>query len=437
MNKLLLALALTSAAAEVFPAIASFVPGSDVTEHAAIDVDVSEMIDALAAGDWVGAWAKYSEGGNSRKGDGFRTVRGFSKDLPGEQAFLDQKAYFGDAMYADNYIRGALWDRLPSTSSAKEGARPDFFSSTTLTDEAVVQLVKKGAVYMNTWIYSLHELYSAVKKCRAGNIDVAGGAPHAWDEYWAFYAGGLAGPDGKKSGQLSYALADKRQGNFGTGVGNQDPLPTWRSADDGANSNVNSQLLWMTRAGWENVAAGECDAAEEKIPLMINQMKVPLVQGTLRYAWKSDPKGNDETFTSNGKALAELNAFGNAVVAYVAKCNSADAELIARNIALPDVLDPADPDAVVPDGFAAVKKAFEDNYECMGITCADVGGLLDGETFVAGMEPCDDGSTVNDAADTIDALKKEFEGGGDESDGAAGVSALAGLAAAVAAAFAL
>ena len=49
---------------------------SRVTERpqAAIDVDVSEMIDALAAGDWVGAWAKYSEGGNSRKGDGFRTA---------------------------------------------------------------------------------------------------------------------------------------------------------------------------------------------------------------------------------------------------------------------------------------------------------------------------------------------------------------------------
>mmetsp|Transcript_22445 Transcript_22445/g.67364 ORF Transcript_22445/g.67364 Transcript_22445/m.67364 type:complete len:438 (+) Transcript_22445:65-1378(+) len=437
MPKLVLALALAASAAAEFPAIASFVPGSDVTEHAAIDVDVKEMIDALAAGDWVGAWAKYSEGGNSRKGDGFRTVRGFSKDLPDEPAYQTQKAYFGDAMYADNYIRGALWDRLPSTSSAKEGDRPEFFATATLTDESVVQLVKKGAVYMNTWIYSLHELYSAVKKCRAGNVDVAGGAPHAWDEYWAFYAGGLAGTDGKDSGQLSYALADKRQGNFGTGVGNQDPLPTWRDKDDGANSNVNSQLLWMTRAGWENVAAGECDKAEEKIPLMVNQMKVPLVQGTLRYAWKSDPKGNDETFDSNGKALAELNAFGNAVIAYVGECDAASAELIATNIAIPDTLDPANPDAVVPDGFAAVKKAFEDNYECMGITCADVGGLLGDSGYVAGMEPCDDGSSVDDAADLIESLKKEFEGNDDESDGAAGVSALAGLAAALAAAVAL
>jgi len=422
-----------------FAPIASFVPGSDVTEHAKIDMDIKEMIDALQDLNYIEAWEKYAEGGNSEKGSGTRTVRGFSKDLPDEPIYEVFKTYFGgNEYYADDYIRGALWDKLPADSSAKERERPEFFKTATLSDAAIEQIVKKGAVYMNTWIYSLHELYSAVKKCKAGNVDLAGGAPHAWDEYWAFYAGSLAGADGKDSGQLSYALADKRQGNFGTGIENQDPLPSWRAEDDGANSNVNAALLWMTRAGWVNVKNGDCDAAEEKIPMIINQMTVPLVQGTLRYAWKSDPNGNNEVFKeagqASGKPLAELNAFGYSIVARVAACadgGPAAAETIAKNIAYPDMLAPGMESEVVPDGFAAVKAAFEEHYECLGITCSDVGGLLDSNgDYVVGMEPCSDGSTVDDMAETIDKLKVEFEDKGDESDGAAKTTALAGIAAA-------
>jgi hypothetical protein len=446
MSRIALALALAAgAAAETFAPIASYVPGSDVTPHAMIDLDIKEMIDELGEGDWAAAWDLYANGKNSAKGAGLRTVRGFSKNLPDEPAYAEFFDYFGSETYADDYVLGAIYKKLPADLQA-ELEQPEFFKNADLSDAAVVQMVKKGAVYMNTWIYALHELYSAVKKCKDDNIALATGAPHAWDEYWAFYAGTLAGPDGMKSGQLSYALADKRQGNFGTGINNQEPLPTWRATDDGANSNVNAALLAMTRAGWVNVKNGDCDDAEAKIPLMLNQMTVPLVQGTLRYAWKSDPKGNDESFSSEGKALAELNAFGMAIVARVNTCNPADAAIIAKNIAYPDMLDENKPEEIVPDGFAAVKAAFERNYECLGITCSDVGGLLVGETgeFVEGMEPCSDDSTVNDMADLIAQLQDEFNNdggdpgdGGDESDGAASVSALAGLAAAAFAAFGL
>jgi hypothetical protein len=419
--KLLVALALAAgAAAETFAPIAAYVPGSDVTPHARIDLDVYDMIGELASGNWAEAWSLYAEGKNSPKGAGLRTVRGFSKELPDEPAYAEFLAYFGSETYADDYVLGAIYKKLPAELQA-ELEQPAFFKDADLSDEAVVQMVKKGAVYMNTWIYSLHELYSAVKKCKAGNVDPASGAPHAWDEYWAFYAGTLAGPDGRDAGQLTYALADKRQGNFGTGINNQDPLPTWRSTDDDANSNVNAALLAMTRAGWVNVKNGDCDKAEAKIPLMLAQMTVPLVQGALRYTWKSDPKGNDETFSSEGKALAELNAFGMAIVARVNTCSPEDAAIIAKNVAYPDVLDESKPEEIVPDGFRAVKAAFERNYACMGITCSDVGGLLDGATgeFVEGMEPCSDGSTANDMADLIAQLEEEFKndaGGGGGSD---------------------
>ena len=46
----------------------------------------------------------------------------------------------------------------------------------------------------------------------------------------------------------------------------------------------------------------------------------------------------------------------------------------------------------VVDGFQAVKAAVESVYPCLGLVCADIGGLLvsGGTGFYAGMEPCQD-----------------------------------------------
>jgi len=56
---------------------------------------------------------------------------------------------------------------------------------------------------------------------------------------------------------------------------------------------------------------------------------------------------------------------------------------------------------VMADGFAALKAEFEENYDCLGITCEDVGGLLmtDGSnSYYTGAEPCSDGSTESDSS---------------------------------------
>ena len=67
-------------------------------------------------------------------------------------------------------------------------------------------------------------------------------------------------------------------------------------------------------------------------------------------------------------------------------CSPDDAAVIAKNVAYPDVLDASKPEEIVPDGFAAIKAAFERHYQCRGITCSDVGGLRgDDGKYVAGM----------------------------------------------------
>jgi len=40
--------------------------------------------------------------------------------------------------------------------------------------------------------------------------------------------------------------------------------------------------------------------------------------------------------------------------------------------------------------FTTVKQAFERNYECLGVTCDTIGGLVFGDGYYADAEPCSD-----------------------------------------------
>ena len=116
-----------------FGTYASYVPYTDIAPHAAIDLDMRAFSDRMQAEDWDGAWEIYDQGGNSVKGDGFRTLRGFSKDLSGEPTYDEFLAYHGNARYADDYVRAVMWDRLSDDSTAKLDPRPELFATNTLS----------------------------------------------------------------------------------------------------------------------------------------------------------------------------------------------------------------------------------------------------------------------------------------------------------------
>ena len=60
------------------PPIAGYFPGSDVTEHNALDGDQAAMMTALEAGNFNLAKTHYKDGGSSNSGSSKRTMRGFS-----------------------------------------------------------------------------------------------------------------------------------------------------------------------------------------------------------------------------------------------------------------------------------------------------------------------------------------------------------------------
>jgi len=102
---------------------------------------------------------------------------------------------------------------------------------------------------------------------------------------------------------------------------------------------------------------------------IVSLMTVPLVQGSLRYAYKIGEVPSDRS----AKNQAEGATFSAAVLPLVEYCNPASASLISSALKLPA----AEFDATngpFPD-YAAVKAAFEATYPCLGITCAHVGSI--------------------------------------------------------------
>jgi hypothetical protein len=244
-----------------------------------------------------------------------------------------------------------------------------------------VQIIKKGTAYMNAYMYAIREFEDAIDDCKAGctteqlsddNCNTESvNAVHAWDEGVAFYTGSKEGVDGSGSGKLFYNLADKRGKDFKTLTGTDGLKGT---------SSVNDKLFKEMDVGQYKLLLGHCEAVRPVVRKMVAQMAVPLIQGTLRYAYKVDK------LSGGAKEKAEGAVFAAAVVPRVAYCSAADATTIMTNMKL----------GAASTTFASVKTAFENNYACMNVTCADVGGLwLSAESkYYAGAERCSDASTA-------------------------------------------
>ena len=276
------------------PPIAGYFPGSDVTQHNALDGDQKNMETALAAGDFPTATTHYATGGSSTSKGSFRTMKGFSTGAKGKmydgcpgcpyrhyKMFYD---YYGDFDYADKWVSAALAGDLMSFSSGKHG--PNNFLG--MHNDARVEAVQKGTAYMNVWMYAVREFEDAIDDCTSCTINCNehssnSDSVHAWDEGVAFYAGSREGTDhgGNSDGVMVYRLAEKRCANFGT----------CGAAGDATSgiSMVNSELFkagGLFATGRDLLQQGECAKVRPIVEQIVSLMTVPLVQGTLRYAYR-------------------------------------------------------------------------------------------------------------------------------------------------------
>merc|ERR1740133_447208 len=236
---------------------------------------------------------------------------------------------------------------------------------------------------MHVWMYAIREFEDAIDDCTTCTANCNefstndAGPVHAWDEGVAFYAGSQEGrlPGGNSAGAMVYRLAEKRCGNFGTCTG---------TSATGI-SQVNDELFkagGLFTQGRDLLHAGSCSGVRAVVDKIVSIMTVPLVQGTLRYAWKvGQTKNADGVLTDNkltdqvAKNAAEGSTFAAAVLPLVHACDAAAATVVKDNMffgkAVYDKTTGAFTSGTKPD-TAAVKAALEKTYTCLGITCAHV-----------------------------------------------------------------
>lgn len=197
----------------------------------------------------------------------------------------------------------------------------------------------KASAYMAVGMYVIRELEHAIYLCETGDCAeescLGKGAVHEVDEAVAFYAGSLA-PDGV----LFYNLANKLASEFGT-------------ATDGT-AQVNADLLEAFDSAKESIVGADCAGLRTDTTKIVQLMSIPLVQGTIKYTGARAAAETDQ---------AERVIFAASVLPFVANCSTEDADVIYDN---------TQAGATTMD-IDAVKTAFANNYECMGISAADVG----------------------------------------------------------------
>ena len=181
----------------------------------------------------------------------------------------------------------------------------------------------------------------------------------------------MEGSDGSGDGKLLHGLADKRCGDFSTcGTRNDSRTGT---------AKVNYDLFDLFALGQHQLLVGNCAAARTTKEKIVDIMYIPLIQGTIRYAYKVDKLQGAE------KEKAEGAVFAAAILPRIHAANPNAAEKIYNSMKV----------GASSTSFNAVKSAFESTYRNLGITCKQVGGLWNDATgsYYEGASPCKDAST--------------------------------------------
>ena len=318
----------------------AYTPLSDVASHARVVLDVC-AINALLPKDepidYAAVKLIYEEGGNSVKGDGsIRAIAGFARSERDEAIWNDYVTYYGDRRWLDTFTMSAI-DGTGAFSGESDLVRR--------------QGVQKGIQNQIMIAWAIHELVAALNKAADGNFDVDSGAPHNWDEGWAFYHG-----DAPDCGP--YATADKRGANFGTG------------------SAVNDALAAAFTTGVEALAAGDAAAARAASDEIIRQITITYLQATIRYANKIDSALAEGDTGSARISQAEGWAFYRVIEPLVAGVNHQVAAALASRLDL-SMGDPQ------PGTAGMVMGALPSVYAGLGISPDEVGMLDAGELATA------------------------------------------------------
>jgi hypothetical protein len=174
----------------------------------------------------------------------------------------------------------------------------------------------------------------------------------AVDAAAAYYLGSME--DGSGSGKLLYSIADVECKEFKTCSTSGNSIKGQARANYEIMNRLKDMQLNVT-----NRACPEARAHKDQISKWI---KVTLIQGTLRYAYKRQYNASlSSVDVANGAVYAA------SIVPFISACSFTDAEIINDNMEI----------TARNTNFELVKSTFERQYTCLGVKCSDIGGYWD------------------------------------------------------------
>jgi hypothetical protein len=255
---------------------AGYTYASNVDNHRSLMQDLCDIKTAASENNWAEAKSIYTDGKNAEKSDGsFRTLAGF--------AAAEGKNHNYDTFYNQTGAIGAHIMAAMDGTGDFEGA----------SDTVRYQGIAKLTANMGMVGYTIHELNAAVAKADAGNTDNDSGAPHNWDEGWAFFHG----PDEHWSCSPAYTMK-KRAADYGTET-------------DGVSNALSASEQAMVD-GLAALQAGDKTAYDAATETVVKNIIITYSQATLKYTMKMDSN------ESAAKYQAEGYAFWKTMEAYAA-----------------------------------------------------------------------------------------------------------------------
>jgi hypothetical protein len=251
-----------------------------------------------------------------------------------------------------------------------------------LTILIIIETIVKGTVCLNIYQYVIWEMEDAINECSTSTSN----SVHAWDQAVAFYTGSSELDEGQGIGYLLHTLADKNCETFRTcgALANQIH----------GHSKANIDIFSEFKKGQALLLDGKCSDISKVKERVENLMAVPMIQGAIRYAYIRAEMVGDSSAQADGASFAA------AVLPLVHYCNPLHASLIYHELSV----------GSGKPSVSAVKSAFEDNYICLGISCADIGGVWDNvnQKYYDGVGPCVDKAIVDDQVKHMNGIVRDL-----------------------------
>lgn len=277
------------------------------------------------------------------------------------KTYLKYVSFYGDFEYADDMILAAF----QQASTNLDTANVDFGGMSSVGRGEVIRRLSLNLVI---WMAVVGMMEYGIETCR--KKDPTNYGISSWDSAVGYYIG-----VGNNSSALLYDLADELCPNFGT-------------CDDQGTSAVNRAIMEKFQSGQELLSRGGCEEVEETKNRILSLMTVPLIQGTLYYSHLLRDVQDDQI-------LGAAYAFVAAILPLLNDCDSEGVGIIFNSVQIP-----SSDAAVSTDFFPLVRGFIEEQYECLGLSCQDIGGLV-GADLCTGQQ--DDDGMIGDDDETSSA----------------------------------